>query len=58
VLDARFSAAFDLDSLLPRHWRWLASQPGGPSVTLRRLVEHARTATVEKDRSREATDAT
>nr|WP_314072368.1 DUF2239 family protein [uncultured Roseococcus sp.] len=29
-------------TLLPRHWEWLAAQPGGPSVTLRRLVEEAR----------------
>lgn len=26
-------------SLLPRHWEWLATQPGGASATLRRLVE-------------------
>ncbi|HUM72234.1 MAG TPA: DUF2239 family protein, partial [Chloroflexota bacterium] len=25
-------------TLLPRHWDWLAAQPGGASVTLRRLV--------------------
>lgn len=29
-------------TLLPRHWEWLASQPGGASATLRRLVEEAR----------------
>lgn len=29
-------------TLLPRHWEWLASQPGGASVALRRLVEDAR----------------
>ncbi|MDB5958121.1 DUF2239 family protein [Ramlibacter sp.] len=29
-------------TLLPRHWEWLAAQPGGASVTLRRLVEGAR----------------
>lgn len=29
-------------TLLPRHWEWLASQPGGASVTLRKLVEQAR----------------
>ena len=28
-------------TLLPRHWDWLASQPGGASVALRRLVEAA-----------------
>ncbi|HET9160599.1 MAG TPA: DUF2239 family protein [Caulobacteraceae bacterium] len=29
-------------TLLPRHWDWLARQPGGASAALRRLVEHAR----------------
>lgn len=29
-------------TLLPRHWDWLAQQPGGASATLRRLVEQAR----------------
>ena len=29
-------------TLLPRHWDWLAAQPGGASVTLRKLVEDAR----------------
>lgn len=29
-------------TLLPRHWEWLATQPGGASVTLRKLVEAAR----------------
>jgi hypothetical protein len=29
-------------TLLPRHWEWLASQPGGASVALRKLVEEAR----------------
>jgi len=29
-------------SLLPRHWEWLASQAGGASVTLRKLVEESR----------------
>jgi hypothetical protein len=29
-------------TLLPRHWEWLAAQPGGASVTLRKLVEEAR----------------
>src|ERR1700761_5052503 len=31
-------------TLLPRHWDWLAAQPGGASATLRRLVEEARKA--------------
>ncbi len=29
-------------TLLPRHWKWLSEQPGGASVTLRKLVEEAR----------------
>ncbi len=31
-------------TLLPRHWDWLASQRGGASVTLRRLIDEARKA--------------
>lgn len=31
-------------TLMPHHWVWLAEQPGGASVTLRRLVEDARRA--------------
>lgn len=31
-------------TLLPRHWDWLATQPGGASATLRRLVDQARRA--------------
>jgi hypothetical protein len=29
-------------SLLPRHWEWLATQPGGASATIRKLIEDAR----------------
>ena len=29
-------------ALLPQQWDWLARQPGGASVTLRKLVEQAR----------------
>lgn len=29
-------------TLLPRHWEWLAQQPGGASVALRKLVDQAR----------------
>ncbi|HEX8645127.1 MAG TPA: DUF2239 family protein [Allosphingosinicella sp.] len=29
-------------TLLPRHWDWLARQPGGASAALRRLVDEAR----------------
>lgn len=32
-------------SLLPRHWEWLATQPGGASATLRKLVEDAKKKT-------------
>jgi uncharacterized protein len=39
-------------TLLPRHWEWLASQPGGPSVALRKLVEEARHRYSERDESR------
>jgi hypothetical protein len=28
-------------TLLPRHWDWLAQQPGGASVTIRKLIEAA-----------------
>jgi len=31
-------------TLLPRHWEWLGRQPGGASITLRKLVEAARKA--------------
>ncbi|SAL03583.1 hypothetical protein AWB81_06451 [Caballeronia arationis] len=41
-------------TLLPRHWEWLATQPGGASVALRKLVEEARRANGEKDRIRKA----
>jgi hypothetical protein len=44
-------------TLLPRHWEWLASQPGGASVALRKLVEHARTANQGKDKQRRAQEA-
>ncbi len=45
-------------TLLPRHWEWLAAQPGGASVTLRKLVETARREGVEADRVRRAQEAT
>lgn len=44
-------------TLLPRHWEWLASQPGGASVALRKLVEHAIRANREVDRMRQAREA-
>jgi uncharacterized protein len=44
-------------TLLPRHWEWLAQQPGGASVALRRLVEEARRNGEDRDRVRRAQDA-
>jgi hypothetical protein len=44
-------------TLLPRHWDWLASQPGGASVTLRKLVEAARAAGHGTERVRTAQQA-
>jgi uncharacterized protein len=44
-------------TLLPRHWEWLAAQPGGASVSLRKLVEDARRANGDRDRNRAARDA-
>lgn len=44
-------------TLLPRHWDWLAVQPGGASVALRRLVDEARRAGGDRDRGRRARDA-
>jgi len=44
-------------TLLPRHWDWLAAQPGGASAALRRLVEDARRTNEGADRERQARDA-
>jgi hypothetical protein len=44
-------------TLLPRHWEWLGTQPGGASVALRKLVEQARRAGSDQDRRRTARDA-
>lgn len=41
-------------TLLPRHWDWLAAQPGGASVALRKLVDEARKTHIEADRRRTA----
>jgi hypothetical protein len=38
-------------TLLPRHWDWLAAQPGGASTALRRLVEAARKGPAERVRA-------
>ena len=44
-------------TLLPRHWDWLATQPGGASVALRKLVEEAKRTSKDKDRLRSAQEA-
>src|SRR3954470_23652698 len=44
-------------TLLPRHWQWLAAQPGGASVALRKLVDQARRANGDGNRSHAARDA-
>lgn len=41
-------------TLLPRHWDWLALQPGGASQVLRRLVDEARKNDRGRSRSRAA----
>ena len=44
-------------TLLPRHWQWLGSQPGGASVAIRKLVETARRANQEMDQRRQSQEA-
>jgi hypothetical protein len=44
-------------TLLPRHWEWLSAQPGGASVALRKLVEHARLGGQGRDRTRRAQES-
>ena len=44
-------------TLLPRHWDWLAQQKGGASVAIRKLIDEARRASGDKDRTRSAQDA-
>lgn len=44
-------------TLMPRHWEWLATQPGGASVSLRKLVEHTMRANKETDRIRLARES-
>ena len=41
-------------TLLPDQWEWLAGQPGGASVTLRKLVLQARRDGTSRDRMRKA----
>lgn len=44
-------------TLLPRHWDWLGAQPGGASVTLRKLVDAARASTERLQTKRVAQQA-
>jgi uncharacterized protein len=44
-------------TLLPRHWQWLSSQPGGASVAIRKLVETARRTNQEADQHRQKQEA-
>ena len=44
-------------TLLPRHWEWLATQSGGASVTLRKLVENAMRANPGEGDARQAEEA-
>ena len=44
-------------TLLPRHWDWLARQPGGASAALRRLVEASIRSSREVDRARLARES-
>ena len=44
-------------TLLPRHWDWLNSQPGGASVALRKMVEEARRVHANRDRLRKAQES-
>jgi len=45
-------------TLLPRQWEWLATQPGGASAVLRRLVDDARRSGGARQQKRAAQDAT
>ena len=44
-------------SLLPRHWDWLATRPGGASGAIRRLVDEARKLRRAQDASLAAHEA-
>ena len=44
-------------TLLPRHWAWLATQSGGASVAIRKLVDAARRTHADDDRTMAARDA-
>jgi hypothetical protein len=45
-------------TLLPRHWDWLATQSGGASAALRRLVDQARREAGAGDAARQAHEVT
>jgi hypothetical protein len=45
-------------TLMPRHWDWLNSQPGGASVALRKLVEEARRVNAGRDCVRRSQEST
>lgn len=45
-------------SLLPRHWEWLAAQPGGASAAIRRLVDDTRKTTSNREQIKLAQEAT
>jgi uncharacterized protein len=45
-------------TLLPRHWDWLATQPGGASVVIRKLIDEARKARATTDQIRKAREVT
>ncbi|MEO5668766.1 MAG: DUF2239 family protein [Bdellovibrionota bacterium] len=45
-------------SLLPQHWEWLATQSGGASASLRRLVEDAKKSSLTKNLTKQAQERT
>lgn len=45
-------------TLLPQHWEWLSVQPGGASVTIRKLIEEAKKKNVVQDQIRMSQEAT
>lgn len=45
-------------TLLPRHWQWLAAQPGGASVALRKLIDEARKAQGDTEQVRQLQERT
>ena len=44
-------------TLLPRQWEWLATQPGGASAILRRLVDEAKKSGIPQQKRRAAQEA-